>query len=203
MYLPKLREIREALGSFFSAPYTTKYPFEPYTPPEEYRGFPEYNDEECVGCGACAQVCPSSAIEVIDDTEQLIRTLRIDYTSCIQCGQCHEHCIIGEGIDNTGAYSLPVSSTMASDIFHTVEKDLVVCENCGGPIATRDHLSFVKERLGAKAYAHPSLLLNTQREYSDVILEMTKERLRREDYFKQVCAKCRQQISVLDEFYAI
>ena len=67
MFLPKLREIKEALTSFFSAPYTTKFPAKPDTESESYRGMPRYNEEVCVGCGTCVQVCPSKAIELIDD----------------------------------------------------------------------------------------------------------------------------------------
>ena len=88
MYLPKLREIKEALTSFFTAPYTTKFPKEPFKISKHYRGFPRFDETECIGCGACVQVCPATAIELLDDKENLKRILRVNYTSCIQCGQC-------------------------------------------------------------------------------------------------------------------
>ena len=38
MRYPKLRELREAIKSLFSRPYTIKYPAEPSVPPERFRG---------------------------------------------------------------------------------------------------------------------------------------------------------------------
>ena len=200
MYLPKIREIKEALVSFFSPAYTTKFPATPYKPAEEYRGFPRYNEDFCIGCGACAQVCPSDAITIYDDPEKFVRKMVVDYASCIQCGQCHEKCTTTNGIDNTVEYSFPVSDLKAHDAIESIEKELVVCECCGEVIACSDHLNWIKERLGAKAYAHPNLLLNTQRTLMDLDPSRPKDRLRREDYMKFTCSRCRQKIVISDEF---
>lgn len=200
MYLPKLREISEALRSLFSSPYTTKFPKVAYTPPQQFRGFPKYNEEKCVGCGTCAQVCPSNAIEVIDDKENGVRRLTVDYGSCMQCGQCEEKCITGEGIKLSTMYSVSVTDKKAPEVFETVEKELVFCEVCGELIACKDHLNFIKDRLGAKAYAHPNLLLETQKKFTDPALSKVKDRIRREDYIKEVCPKCRHKMVVADEF---
>ena len=200
MILPKVREIKEALVSLFSAPYTTKFPAQPDTESKRYRGMPRYDKSFCVGCGACAQVCPSQAIKMSDDSMRKVRTLRIDYGSCIQCGQCEEKCITAKGIANTNFYSLAVTDVEAPDIFETIEKDLVLCEGCGEIIACRDHLRWINMRLGAKAYAHPNLLLLTQAEFAEVNPSKPKESIRREDQIKTVCAKCRQRIVSADEF---
>ena len=202
MYLPKIREIKEALTSFFSKPYTTKFPAEGYTPAEEFRGFPRYHKDDCVGCGTCSQVCPAGAITVIDDLTNLLRTLKIDYSSCIHCGQCEEHCITQKGVLLSTEYSFATMDKNDPNIFENVEKEILLCEVCGSMIAPTDQIKWVRERLGAKAYAHPNFLLNIQREFFDLEPSHAKSRIRREDQIKEVCPKCRHRIVVEDEFYA-
>ncbi len=200
MYLPKLREIQEALRSFFTQPYTTKFPKTPYTPIKEFRGFPEYNKDKCVGCGTCYQVCPADAIEMVDDKENKTRKLTVNYFICMNCGQCEEKCITEEGIQLTSNYSYSSGDKHAPEIFNTCEKELVICEACGEIIACRDHYQFIIDRLGAKAFAHPNLLIQTQRQFKAIPAAQVKDRIRREDYIKEVCPKCRHKIVVADEF---
>lgn len=200
MYLPKIREIKEALTSLFSAPYTTKFPFEPYQAPASFRGRPVYDPPYCVGCGTCAQVCPTKAIAIKDDMRKGKRILTVNYNLCMNCGQCEEKCITQKGIRLNNEYSLAIMDLKDPLAFHSVEKELAVCECCGEAISCRDHLYWVKERLGAKAYAHPNLMLETQRLFSKVDASRPKARIRREDQIKEVCAKCRHKIVVADEF---
>ncbi|MFW5878094.1 MAG: 4Fe-4S binding protein, partial [bacterium] len=98
MKYPKLRELREAVSSLFSSPYTTKFPEEEHIPYEGFRGKPVVNEEKCVGCLTCSNVCPSYAITTKDDRERGIRQITRDYGKCIFCGQCQRYCITGEGV---------------------------------------------------------------------------------------------------------
>jgi ferredoxin len=41
--------------------------------------------EDCVGCGACEDVCPQSAIKVTD-------VAIIDEKECVDCGACIDEC---------------------------------------------------------------------------------------------------------------
>jgi hydrogenase-4 component H len=200
MYLPKIREIKEALASLFSSPYTSSYPKGTFTPQKEYRGFPVYNSEYCIGCGACAQVCPANAIEVIDDKINKIRILRLNYSSCIQCGQCQEKCTTGKGIEQTNKYSLPLMTLDTPEKYETIVKELAICECCGEVIAPREHLIWIRDRLGLKAFSHPNFILETQRLFFTLEKSEPKDVLRREDYMKEVCPKCRHKIVVTDEF---
>ena len=201
MIWPKLREVKEALISFFSKPYTTSFPSKPYSGDVGYRGFPEYDEENCIGCGACALVCPSTAIEIKDDEKRCKRILTVNYFSCINCGQCAEHCTTQKGIENKHtrySFSSPDKNDKAH--FHSIEKEIVLCEVCGEVIACQDHLLFIKYRLGPKAFSHPNFLLETQKQFVKVKKSKVKSKIRREDYIKEVCPKCRRKIVTVDEF---
>ena len=43
------------------------------------------NADECVGCGACEDVCPQDAITVDDIAV-------IDADACVDCGACADEC---------------------------------------------------------------------------------------------------------------
>ena len=42
--------------------------------------------EKCIGCGACASLCPVGAITLVDGKSQ------IDEGKCIKCGTCESVC---------------------------------------------------------------------------------------------------------------
>jgi Pyruvate/2-oxoacid:ferredoxin oxidoreductase delta subunit len=46
----------------------------------------ETNTDECIGCGACADVCPVNAVEMVDDKAE------VDLDWCIGCGVCAVSC---------------------------------------------------------------------------------------------------------------
>jgi len=124
MIIPKLRELGEAIVSLFSKPVTSKYPFtkKPYEPVKQFKGKPIFNEEECIGCGACAQVCPASAIDLTDIPEEGKRILQVNYTSCIYCGQCEEHCITQKGIQLSNEYITATFSPDKEADFMRIEK---------------------------------------------------------------------------------
>ncbi|HOJ39408.1 MAG TPA: 4Fe-4S dicluster domain-containing protein, partial [bacterium] len=141
MKKPKLREIKEALVSLISRPYTTRFPLEPHIPARGFRGQPQFDPEQCVGCGACANVCPSKAIDVQDVVQdgRGLRRLTHYASRCIFCGQCEANCIVEpKGIRLTDRFHLAYFEEKEST--HSVQQELVVCERCGAVIGTVRHL---------------------------------------------------------------
>ena len=49
---------------------------------------PTVNANDCVACGACADVCPQNAITIEDIAV-------IDADVCVECGACVDECPTG------------------------------------------------------------------------------------------------------------
>jgi len=159
MRKPKLRELKEAIRACICGPYTTRFPFEPHTPPEGFRGKPEFQEDGCIGCAACAEVCPAVAIQYTDDTDAdpPVRRFELRYDKCIFCGQCELNCTTTDGVKLTLIYDM--STLDRASCVEKIEHELAICEVCGAIIGTRKHLRWVAEQLGAKAYANPTLII--------------------------------------------
>lgn len=54
-------------------------------------GFPVIEFARCTGCGDCATVCPTGAIQ-IDSPDVRTRTVSLSYAHCIACRECLEAC---------------------------------------------------------------------------------------------------------------
>lgn len=156
MRYPKLREIKEALRSFFSAPYTSKFPHLPHKPFERFRGRPKYYEDDCIGCGACFQVCPAKAIDMQDEGAK--RKLSVRWDLCIFCGNCQANCPTGKGIMLSNEFDLATTGKR-EELKQEIAKDLLLCQCCGEVIAPRDQILWVANKIGPLVFSNASLMV--------------------------------------------
>ncbi|MFX1590863.1 MAG: 4Fe-4S binding protein, partial [Promethearchaeota archaeon] len=61
----------------------------------------EINEDKCIGCGRCAEICPYNAIELYETTKQMglytinIHKARVIKAVCKGCGGCVAECSVG------------------------------------------------------------------------------------------------------------
>jgi len=200
MKLPKVRELIEAIKALIQGPYTSKFPKEPHIAHPNFRGQPEFNQDKCVGCLACKEVCPVEAIAYKDivDKDNNAKRIIIHYTdTCIFCGQCEAACIVNhEGVKLTNDWELSFFDRSESD--ERIEKELQLCEICGKPIACKDHLKWISEKIGELSYSNPTLYLSHLKSLGIIdenIISALKDK-GRSDRVKILCARCRRETTL-------
>lgn len=195
MRYPKLRELKEAIKALIKGPYTSKFPYEPHKPFERFRGKPKYHEEDCIGCGACFQVCPAKAIDMQDVGEKRILTVRWDF--CIFCGQCQANCPTGKGIMLSNEFDISTTEKR-EDLKDKIEKEFITCSCCDENIVPRDQILWVAKRLGPLIFSNASLMLFYLRNLDLAMQDTassTKEahEFRRSDRIKVLCPRCRRE----------
>ncbi len=154
---------------------TTQYPFSPIEVAEGFRGKPVIEFDKCMGCGACAAVCPPEAITVTRDKEKGVLTWRIFYGRCIFCGRCHEVCPLG-AIKLSNEFEL--ASLNDKDLNVELDIALAKCSSCG------EHYN-----VSAIEVSVSTELLIKSRELSKTAPELTRLATTK-------CEKCRRKESV-------
>jgi len=198
---PKLRELKEAVTAVFSPRFTTRFPAEPCVVPERYRGKPEFDEDACIGCGACVNVCPTEALTEIDDLEAdtPVRKITFRYDTCIFCGNCQDNCTTEQGIELSNKWDL---ATLDRDqTVETHEFELQLCEKCGAVIGTKKHLVWLYNRLGPLAYTNPSLLIAKNNELTTkpegVAQQPKADRVAEtSDFMRILCPKCKCELNI-------
>lgn len=203
MRYPKLRELREAITSLVSRPYTVGYPRVPFRPAERFRGKPEYSNEGCIACGACSLVCPARAIEQKDAVkhEKAVRKMVLHLDECHYCGQCSALCTTRDdtppGIKHTLEFDLAGFDRKAL-ISTTDEKELVLCECCGDVITSKAHLEWIAKKIGPLAFSNPTVFIASLKTMglADSIFQAARDYVLRSDRIKILCAKCRRRATL-------
>lgn len=199
MRYPKLRELREAFKSIFTRPATVKYPWgDPIIHPG-YRGKPEFQQDDCLVCTACSEVCPPGAIEVLDDVENKKRKVIRYLDRCITCGECERVCTCECGVKMVPEFALAAFDREES-MEDSVEGDLIVCEDCGAVISSRKHILWLQDRLKEKGMAHMPFVIISLEELG-IAEEIKPEKItldKRQDLFAILCPRCRHKITIYD-----
>ena len=201
MKLPKVRELIEAIKALIKGPYTSKFPKEAHVPHPNFRGRPKWNEAKCVGCLACEAVCPAEAIahkDTVDGADGAKRTMIHYADACIFCGQCEAACIGDhEGIKQSNEWELSFFDRK-HESEETIDKALELCEICSSPIACKDHLKWIAERIGELTYSSPTLYLSRLKGLGIIdenIISALKDK-GRSDRVKILCARCRRDTTL-------
>ncbi len=196
MRKPKLRELGEAVKALIRGPYTSKkFP----APPANLRALTKYFEADCIGCGACAEVCPANCISVEDDltANPPIRRLVVSTDQCIVCGQCERYCTTRKGIRVTNEYD--IASMQPRTPSFSVQKELLLCEGCGEIIGAVDHLKWISHKIGSKTYANPSLMAAVHPEMRRAMPKQTPGPAEdRSDLMRPVCTACRRRVLAIE-----
>ena len=203
MKYPKLRELKEAILALVKGPYSSDYPRKKHEPAKRFRGKPEYSNDGCIACAACALVCPARAIEVSDviTKDKAVRKMVLHLDECHYCGQCSALCTTREdippGIKHTTEFDL-AGFDRASMISATDEKELVLCEICGDVIAAKAHLDWIAKKLGSLAFSNPTLFISSLKNmgFADDVPRAAKDYVLRPDRIKILCSKCRRKTTI-------
>ncbi len=91
--------------------------------PESWNHYPEImtRDVKCIRCGKCAQICPTGAITVSQESR------RINRAKCTSCLECAEVC-------PTGAISITGEYKTVGEVVKEVESDRLFYEHSGGGV---------------------------------------------------------------------
>lgn len=45
------------------------------------------DEQKCIGCGLCTEVCPHAVFEIQEKNAQIV-----DFNACMECGACVSNC---------------------------------------------------------------------------------------------------------------
>lgn len=112
-----------------------------WSPPDGLRARISIDPNKCTACGACVRMCPSHAIDLVEEEGRF----RIVYNmwKCSFCGTCQQVCP-EEAVKLTGDYVLHGPE---KDIAATGEMPRDLCSACGKPDITRAQKKAVTGRI--------------------------------------------------------
>jgi len=127
-----ISKIKEALICLRAGRVTFRYPLAPMPAPKRFRGRPTIDGSKCLGCGACASVCPPRMISMHDADRW--RTVELNYSRCTYCARCQEICPVGS---MTCTEDFELATNGRENYSVAVELEMVPCRDCGTPFMTQ------------------------------------------------------------------
>ncbi|SFN52489.1 formate hydrogenlyase subunit 6 [Izhakiella capsodis] len=119
---------------------TEQYPLAPLAVDKNLRGKPQHNSQQCIGCAACVNACPSNALTVETDTANNQLLWQLNLGRCIFCGRCEEVC-------PTTAIRLSTEFELAvwqkADLLQQARFSLCQCRVCHKPWAVQKEIDYV------------------------------------------------------------
>jgi hydrogenase-4 component H len=120
-------KFKEAVICFSHPRVTLPYPFGPGGPlAEGFRGKIDIDETKCIGCGGCANVCPSRLIRFYDDGPSTRMEFILD--RCTYCGRCAEVCP-EQAITMTQQFETATDDK--TDLYIEQELFMATCSRCG------------------------------------------------------------------------
>lgn len=102
------------------------------------------HEKKCIGCGACAAMCPAHAITVSDNKKH--RALIITLGNCIYCGICAAICP-EKALELIPGNDPPA---LAKDkLYHELKIRIKQCEHCHNTIGTVKGITTVMKNIYA------------------------------------------------------
>jgi hydrogenase-4 component H len=142
MFKHTISELKEALVCLQAGQVTLPYPFQPHPVEDTFRGRPVLEPQKCMGCGACANACPSRLITLTDADG--MRSLHFELGRCTYCGNCSDACPQDALAMST---QFEISTANPNDLTIHAEFILLACRECGAVIGTQREVNIVREKL--------------------------------------------------------
>ena len=118
---------------------THAYPLEPMPVDKNFRGKPEHTPQQCIGCAACVNACPSNALTVETDLTTNQLAWQFNLGRCIFCGRCEEVCPTA-AIKLSPEYELAVWKK--EDFLQQSRFAICHCRECQRPFAVQKEIDY-------------------------------------------------------------